>query len=91
MAIDLGRNIPLQIQRQLRKECFFGCALCGSPLIKYAHIVPYSQIQAFLPENMISLCPLHYDKYGTGSSPNHIYVMPKKTLIINYNRKMHFL
>jgi hypothetical protein len=66
MAIDLGRNVPLQIQRQLRKECFFGCALCGSPLVKYTHIVPYSKIQAFLPENMIPLCPLHYDKYDTG-------------------------
>jgi hypothetical protein len=66
MSIDLGKNIPLQIQRQLRKECFFGCVLCGCPLLKYAHIVPYDRIQAFLPENMISLCPLHYDKYDSG-------------------------
>jgi len=66
MSVDLGRNVPLQIQRQLRKECFFGCALCGSPLLKYAHIVPYNRIQAFLPENMISLCPPHYDEYDSG-------------------------
>ena len=66
MSVDLGRNVPLQIQRQLRKECFFGCALCGSPLLKYAHIVPYNRIQAFLPENMISLCPPHYGKYDNG-------------------------
>ncbi|MFZ0515124.1 MAG: hypothetical protein WAM14_26240 [Candidatus Nitrosopolaris sp.] len=66
MSVDLGRNVPLQTQRQLRKECFFGCALCGSPLLKYAHIVPYNRIQAFLPENMISLCPIHYGKYDSG-------------------------
>ena len=66
MSVDLGRNVPLQIQRQLRKECFFGCALCGSPLLKYAHIVPYNRTQAFLPENMISLCPPHYGKYDNG-------------------------
>lgn len=66
MSNDLGTNIPIQIQRQLRKECFFGCALCGSPLLKYAHIIPYNRIQAFLPENMISLCPPHYGKYNSG-------------------------
>jgi hypothetical protein len=66
MSNDMEKNVPLQIQRQLRKECLFGCALCGSPLLKYAHIVPYNRIQAFLPENMISLCPLHYGKYDNG-------------------------
>ena len=59
-------SIPVQIQRQLRKECFYGCAICGVPLLKYAHIVPYSRIQALLPENMIALCPQHYYKYDSG-------------------------
>ena len=62
----LGKNIPVQIQRQLRKECLYGCAICGVPLLKYAHIVPYSRIQALLPENMIALCPQHYYKYDSG-------------------------
>src|SRR5438132_13983762 len=66
MSVDSGRNVPLQIQRQLRKECFFGCALCGSPLLKDAHIVPYNRIQAFLPEKMISLCLPHYGKCDNG-------------------------
>lgn len=67
MSVNLGGNVPLQIQRQLRKECFFGCALCGCPLLRYTHIVPYNRVQAFLPENMISLCPLHYSQYDTGN------------------------
>lgn len=62
----LGKTIPVQIQRQLRKECFYGCAVCGVPLLKYAHIVPYNRIQALLPENMIALCPQHYYKYDSG-------------------------
>ena len=66
MSGELGTNIPLQIQRQLRKECQYGCAICGCPLLKYAHIVPYDRIQAFLPENMIPLCPPHYAKYDNG-------------------------
>jgi hypothetical protein len=66
MSGELGTNIPLQIQRQLRKECQYGCAICGCPLLKYAHIVPYERIHAFLPENMIPLCPTHYAKYDNG-------------------------
>jgi hypothetical protein len=66
MSIDLGKTIPIQIQRQVRKEFFYGCAICGVPLLKYAHIVPYSRIQAVLPENIIPLCPQHYSKYDSG-------------------------
>ncbi|HKR57440.1 MAG TPA: HNH endonuclease signature motif containing protein, partial [Candidatus Nitrosopolaris sp.] len=66
MSGELGTNVPLQIQRQLRKECQYGCAMCGCPLLRYAHIVPYHRIQAFLPENMIPLCPSHYEKYDKG-------------------------
>jgi hypothetical protein len=66
MSTNLGKTIPVQIQRQLRKECFYGCAICGMPLLKYAHIAQYSRIQALLPENMIALCPQHYYKYESG-------------------------
>jgi len=66
MSGEFGTNIPLQIQRQLRKQSQYGCAMCGCPLLRYAHIVPYNRIQAFLPENMIPLCPSHYAKYDNG-------------------------
>lgn len=54
---------PLQIQKQLRKETLYGCAICGCPILQYVHIIPYSSIQAFLPENMVTLCPFHRIKY----------------------------
>ena len=54
---------PLQIQKQLRKETLYGCAICGCPILQYVHIIPYSNIQAFLPENMVALCPFHRIKY----------------------------
>ena len=66
MSTNIGKTIPVQIQKQLRKECFYGCAICGMPLLKYAHIVPYSRIQALLPENIVPLCPQHYYKYDSG-------------------------
>jgi|RhiMethySRZTD1v2_1073278.scaffolds.fasta_scaffold26304_6 hypothetical protein len=50
---------PLRIREQLKKETFYGCALCGCPIIEYVHITPHHDIQAFLPENMVPLCPSH--------------------------------
>jgi hypothetical protein len=59
-------NIPhLQIQQQLLKEALYGCAICGCPIVEYANIVPYDgNAQAFLPENMLVLCPSHYMDYS---------------------------
>jgi hypothetical protein len=54
---------PLRIQEQLRKETLYGCALCGCPILEYVHITPHPDIQAFLPENMVALCPFHRIKY----------------------------
>ena len=65
MSIN-GRNVPLPIQKRLKQEANFGCALCGCPILEYAHIIPYRNTQAFLPENMISLCPTHHIEFQRG-------------------------
>jgi hypothetical protein len=54
---------PSRIQEQLKKETLYGCALCGCPILEYVHIIPHPDIQAFLPENMIALCPSHRIRY----------------------------
>jgi HNH endonuclease len=59
-------NPPFQIQKQLRKDVLYGCAICGCPILEYAHIVPYTNVQTFLPENMIALCPFHHIEYDNG-------------------------
>ena len=58
-----ARTTPQRIQEQLRKDTLFGCALCGCPILEYVHITPQPDIQAFLPENMVALCPFHRIKY----------------------------
>jgi hypothetical protein len=58
-----GNITPLRIQEQLKKETLYGCALCGCPILEYVHIKPHPDIQAFLPENMVALCPSHRIKY----------------------------
>ena len=52
------KNTPQRIQEQLRKDTLYGCALCGCPILEYVHITPHPDIQAFLPENMVALCPI---------------------------------
>jgi hypothetical protein len=59
----LAVGTPLPIQKQLRKEANFGCALCGCPVLEYVHILPYSETGGFLPENMIAVCPNHRIKF----------------------------
>jgi hypothetical protein len=60
----MSANItPPRIQEQLKKETLYGCALCGCPVLEYVHITPQPEIQAFLPENMVALCPPHRIKY----------------------------
>ncbi|MGB8023296.1 MAG: HNH endonuclease signature motif containing protein [Nitrososphaeraceae archaeon] len=59
-----ANNPPLQIQKQLKKEASYGCVICGCPILQYAHIVPNGDVQAFLPENMLVLCPFHYIRYN---------------------------
>ena len=54
---------PQRIQEQLRKDTLYGCALCGCPILEYVHITPHPDVQAFLPENMVALCPFHRIKY----------------------------
>ena len=58
---------PLQIQQQLSKEANYGCIVCGCPVLEFIDIVnKTSQISAFLPENMIAICPTDHIKYADG-------------------------
>jgi hypothetical protein len=57
MSLDIQGSIPAPIQKQLKKEAVFGCAICGCPLLNYIHIIPPFDKNAFLPENMAAICP----------------------------------
>ena len=57
----------LQIQQQLSKEAYYGCIICGCPILEFINIVNRdSQIASFLPENMVAICPTDNDKYAKG-------------------------
>jgi hypothetical protein len=61
--------VPMQIQKQLRKEALYGCVICGCPILEFAQIsLDNDDTQTFLPENMVSLCPFHHLQYKNGDS-----------------------
>lgn len=53
---DKRPPIPEPLKRELRQEAYFGCVLCGNPIIQYHHIIPYSEVKCHEKENLTSLC-----------------------------------
>lgn len=52
--------IPVDIQRALRQEAWFGCCKCGSPFFEYHHIRGFA-VTGHLAAEMMLLCPgCHY-------------------------------
>ncbi|MGE5620976.1 MAG: SEC-C metal-binding domain-containing protein [archaeon] len=53
----LSRYIPSDVRRQIRKECGFGCVLCGSAVYEYEHISPeFHEAKIHDPANIALLC-----------------------------------
>ncbi|HET9805922.1 MAG TPA: hypothetical protein VFP49_03335 [Nitrososphaeraceae archaeon] len=62
-----SKVLSLQIQQQLSKEAYYGCIICGCPILEFIDIVnKNSQISDFLPENMVAICPSDHIKYVDG-------------------------
>jgi hypothetical protein len=54
------RNIPLPIQRQVRRRCGFGCVICGLPLYEYDHLLGWSSVRRHVAEEITLLCDQHH-------------------------------
>jgi HNH endonuclease len=67
------KKIPSHIERQLRQEANFGCAMCGCPVLENAHIIPFRESQEFLPEDMVALCPKCHTKADLGHYPEYVF------------------
>lgn len=57
--------IRSKIARAVRKECYYGCVLCGSPIFQYDHIEEYSVVKEHSIENLALLCPSHHNEKTT--------------------------
>ncbi|WP_094284763.1 HNH endonuclease [Klebsiella variicola] len=57
--------IPESIKREVRKQCGFGCAICGMPFFQYDHVEEYSEVKEHTSENIVLLCPNHHSAKTT--------------------------
>lgn len=72
----MNRRPPADVRRQLRKEANFGCVVCGTPIIQYHHIIPFSEKEHHNPDEMVVLCPNHHDHAGPDAealTPDDLY------------------
>jgi trigger factor len=75
------RATPLPIQNQLKRDCGYGCSICGCPLLEYVQINPSDKTSEFLPENMAAICPNHNQKFCN-------YELPR-TQLFDFKTKPH--
>jgi hypothetical protein len=53
----LSRTIPEPVKRIIRQESYFGCVICGCPIITYEHIEPtFEDAKSHDPNRMTCLC-----------------------------------
>ena len=64
-----GRHIPEAIKREVRRQCCFGCVLCGSPFFEYDHIEEFAEVREHAVENLALLCPTHHSSKTTSKLP----------------------
>ncbi|WP_425145985.1 HNH endonuclease [Deinococcus sp.] len=62
----LGRKIPSEVEREVRRKSGFGCVVCGEIFCDYHHIEPYEDAKFHDPDKIILLCKLHHGEV-TGS------------------------
>lgn len=57
----LSRNIDEDTKARIRKECSFGCVMCGLGVYDYAHLdPPFAQARVHDPARMALLCSNHH-------------------------------
>lgn len=57
--------IPSAVKRAVRKNCYFGCIMCGKPVFDYDHVIPWNKVQRHDEDNLVLLCRQHHeDKTG---------------------------
>lgn len=71
--------IPESIKREVRQQCFFGCAICGMPFFQYDHIQEYSEVKKHEASNLILLCPNHHSAKTTNKLSTERIIEAKRS------------
>lgn len=77
--IHNSRNIPLPIQREVRKRCGFGCVICGFPLYEYDHLMGWANVHEHVSEDITLLCDQHHKEVTNGLLPREKVIDANKS------------
>lgn len=78
----LRRHIPAGIRRAVRRECGFGCVVCGLAIATYEHFdPPFDEASEHNPNGIAFLCGACHDKKTRGIwSPDKISLARKNPI-----------
>jgi len=63
----LKRYIPVDIAREVRRRCGYGCLICRSAFITYDHFDPeFKDATTHDPDGIVGLCGVHHTARGNG-------------------------
>lgn len=62
-------GIPLDVKREVRQRCGFGCVICGLPMYEYDHMIDWADTHRHIAEEITLLCRLHHGEKTDGLLP----------------------
>ena len=65
--VNISRDPPAPVKRQLRQEAGFGCCICSYPIFQYHHFRDFLPEPHHNPKDTMVLCPNHHDKATDGA------------------------
>jgi hypothetical protein len=82
----IDRYIPLDVKREVRQRCKFGCVICGFSIYEYEHFNPaFKDLKVdHKAEGITLLCPTCHTLKTNGTLPvEHVIAANKKTFCSN--------
>lgn len=62
----LSRHIPVQVTKEVRQRCGFGCVVCGAAVVDYDHFDPeFKDAKKHDPDGIILLCQNCHRRKGS--------------------------
>lgn len=87
----LDRTIPPDIKRQVRKECGFGCIVCGNSIYQYEHIIPeFKDAKSHDVDKIGLLCGSCHDKVTRSILPKDFIQQKRESPICLDNKVSNF-
>jgi hypothetical protein len=78
--------VPEAIQNHLKREAYYGCVICGCPVLEFVDFSrpgiqgdELNRQNIFLPENMVAVCPSHNNEFQLGELESALLATSKNS------------